>query len=65
MPRWTDEARRKQAERIREWRPWEHSTGPVTKRGKRRSAKNWARGGRGSILRIVRMIRAAVGGPAD
>ena len=65
MPRWTDEARARQRELIREWAPWEHSTGPVTRKGKRRSAKNWARGERGSMLKIVRMIRGAVSSPAD
>jgi hypothetical protein len=50
---------------IRTWAPWEQSTGPVTKRGKRRSAKNWSRGSRGSMLKILKMIRALGRGPAD
>lgn len=33
--RWTLESRRKQAEMIHRWRPWEHSTGPRTFEGKR------------------------------
>ena len=37
MPRWTDEARARQAALIREWRPWEQSTGPVTRKGKRKT----------------------------
>lgn len=40
MPRWTDEAKAKQAELIRTWRPWEHSTGPVTPEGKAKVATN-------------------------
>ena len=62
MPRWTEEAREKQAERIREWKPWTESTGPVTRRGKREAAKNWSRGGRGSFLKVLRAIRSAARG---
>lgn len=40
MPRWTDEARAKQAELIRTWRPWEHSTGARTLEGKAKVAMN-------------------------
>lgn len=40
MPRWTDEARAKQAALIRTWRPWEQSTGPVTPEGKKIVAAN-------------------------
>ncbi len=40
MPRWTPEARAKQAELIKKWKPWEHSTGSVTEEGKERSAQN-------------------------
>ena len=46
MPRWTPEARERQAALIREWKPWERSTGPVTSRGKRKASKNWSKGGR-------------------
>ena len=40
MPRWTDEARARQAEQIRKTRPWDHATGPKTPAGKKRSARN-------------------------
>ncbi len=41
MPRkWTDEQKRQQAEKIRRWKPWEHSTGPKTAQGKARSRYN-------------------------
>ena len=40
MPRWTPEARAKQAEKIKEWRPWDSSTGPTSEGGKKRSALN-------------------------
>lgn len=40
MPRWTPEARAKQARKIREWQPWHDSTGPKTVVGKARSCEN-------------------------
>ena len=40
MNGWTPERRARQAQAIRRWRPWEHSTGPRTAVGKARSARN-------------------------
>lgn len=40
MPRWTEEARLRQSQRIREWQPWEKSTGPATPEGKAIASKN-------------------------
>lgn len=40
MPRWTEEARRKQAEIQKTRRSWEQSTGPKTDAGKARSRLN-------------------------
>lgn len=37
---WTEERRKKQAETIQKHKPWEHSTGPKTKKGKARSRYN-------------------------
>lgn len=31
---WTPERRKRQADMIRNWKPWEHSTGPKTPEGK-------------------------------
>ena len=45
MPRWTEEARQQQAERIRALCPWKKSTGPKTEAGKARSARNAWKGG--------------------
>lgn len=38
--RWTDAQKARQAELIRTWKPWEQSTGPVTRVGKKESSKN-------------------------
>lgn len=43
--RWTDEARAKQAERIRKSKPWLKSTGPRTEQGKRVSRMNARKAG--------------------
>ena len=40
MNGWTPERRARQAQAIRRWRPWEHSTGPRTAEGRARSARN-------------------------
>ncbi|ARL88487.1 hypothetical protein BOC57_11220 [Burkholderia pseudomallei] len=41
MPRrWTPEQRAAQAEKIRRWKPWEQSTGPVTDEGKAVTSQN-------------------------
>jgi hypothetical protein len=40
MPRWTVEAREQQRQLIRQWKPWERSTGPITPQGKFRSSRN-------------------------
>jgi hypothetical protein len=65
MPRWTDEARARQRELIRTWAPWEQSTGPVTRKGKRKAARNWRKGSRGSLLRMLRVINGALRDPSE
>lgn len=37
---WTEERRAKQAAAIKQWRPWEKSTGPRTVEGKATSSQN-------------------------
>jgi hypothetical protein len=60
MPRWTPEARERQAALIREWKPWTRSTGPVTSRGKRKASKNWKQSSRAQIAAIKKMFRQAL-----
>lgn len=45
MPRWTPEARAKQAALITAWQPWRASTGPRTPDGKAKVARNADQGG--------------------
>jgi hypothetical protein len=40
MAVWTEERRKKQAEAIKRWKPWEKSTGPKTRQGKSRTRMN-------------------------
>jgi len=55
---WTLERRQRQAELIRTWQPWKHSTGPKTEVGKMRAARNGYKGGVRQQLRIIgRLLR--------
>ncbi|MGZ9097931.1 MAG: hypothetical protein ACXW30_06510 [Micavibrio sp.] len=59
MPRkWTPEQRAAQAARIRALKPWEKSTGPVTKSGKKRSSQNALKHGNNKTL--IRNTRKAL-----
>lgn len=61
MPRtWTPEQRAAAAERIRANRPWEKSTGPRTRAGKRNASKNaYKHGGFTETRRIAhKMLKA-------
>jgi hypothetical protein len=48
---WTPEQRRRQAEAIRRWSPWEQSTWPRTEQGKADASRNGWKGGHREILR--------------
>ena len=50
---WTPERRARQAELIRQWKPWERSTGPRTSQGKERSSKNADKGRMREILKTL------------
>jgi hypothetical protein len=45
MRNWTIEERKKQANLIRQWQPWKHSTGAKTAQGKAKSSMNAFKGG--------------------
>lgn len=42
---WTPERRARQAEAIRQWKPWNQSTGPRTEAGKASASRNADKGG--------------------
>jgi hypothetical protein len=48
---WSAERRARQAARIRDWKPWERSTGPRTEQGKARVSGNAFKGGMRPRLR--------------
>ena len=55
---WTPERRKRQAELIKRWKPWEQSTGPRTAEGKARTARNGYSGGMRMTLRaFARLLR--------
>lgn len=59
---WTEERRRKQAELIRRWRPWEQSTGPISPEGQRRVSRNaWTGGHRRQLRELARLVNQEVG----
>jgi len=60
MAGWTPERRAMMAARIRQWKPWEKSTGPVTGKGKRKASKNASRSTRAIFKRSVRNILGAL-----
>jgi hypothetical protein len=50
---WTLSRRASQAERIRSWSPWMHSTGPKSPEGKARVARNGFRGAQRPAIRSL------------
>ena len=63
---WTLERRRKQAEAIRRWKPWEQSTGPVTPEGRERVSRNaWKGGHRQKLRELITLVNAEVRASRD
>lgn len=55
---WTSERRARQAVMIRQWKPWEHATGPRTADGKATVSRNAYKGGQRELLReVARALR--------
>jgi hypothetical protein len=60
MRNWTPQARQRQAELIKQWQPWQHSTGARTIAGKAIASRNAYKGGvRQHLKEIKQMLRDA------
>ena len=58
---WTLERRQRQAELIRQWKPWAKSTGPRSPEGKERVRRNaWTGGHRAQLRELSKMVNAEV-----
>ncbi len=56
---WAPERRARQAELIRQWKPWQQSTGPKSPDGKQRVGRNAWKGGHRQMLReLSKMVNA-------
>jgi hypothetical protein len=56
MNPWTPECRARQSAAIRQWRPWEYSTGPKSEEGKARVSRNGYKGGTRVKLRELALL---------
>ena len=55
---WTPERRQRQAEAIKQWKPWERSTGPRTPQGKDAASCNaWKGGQRQTFRNLSKALR--------
>jgi hypothetical protein len=55
---WTKEQRMQQSAKIRQWQPWDKSTGPNTPEGKATASRNADKGGVRSMMRkIAKLLR--------
>jgi hypothetical protein len=58
---WTPERRAAQSTEIKNWRPWEHSSGPRTADGKARSSRNaWRGGHRRQVRELMKRLGRAL-----
>lgn len=56
--RWTKEQRAQQSAKIKQWQPWNKSTGPITPEGKATASHNADKGGVRPMLRqIAKQLR--------
>ena len=53
---WTPERRARMAQQIKNWQPWQHSTGAKTAEGKARCSQN-ANKGRGALMAQIKELR--------
>ena len=63
---WTLERRQRQAELIRQWKPWAKSTGPRSSGGKERVSRNaWTGGHRQELRELTKLVNAEVRAARD
>ncbi|PPC86737.1 MAG: hypothetical protein CTY37_05225 [Methylotenera sp.] len=59
MNGWTTERRQRQAQLIKQWQPWQHSTGARTLEGKAIASRNAFKGGfRQQLKELSQLLRA-------
>ena len=56
MRHWTPAERQRQAALIRQWQPWQHSTGARTAEGKAKASRNAFKGGFRQELKTLRQL---------
>ena len=56
MNGWTTERRQRQAQLIKQWQLWKHSTGARTIEGKAISARNAYKGGLRQQLKVIKQL---------
>ena len=58
MRQWTTQERQRQAELIKQWQPWQHSTGARTIEGKAIASRNAFKGGvRQQLKELSQLLR--------
>ena len=58
MNGWTTERRQRQAQLVKQWQPWKHSTGARTAEGKAKVSCNAYKGGYRELLqRVAKFLR--------
>ena len=56
MRKWTIEERKRQAELIKKWQPWQQSTGAKSIEGKAKTARNAYKGGSRKQLNEIKLL---------
>ena len=58
---WTQERRKRQSEAIQQWKPWNHSTGPKSLKGKAAVAGNaWTGGDWQKLREAIKALNGAM-----
>ena len=56
MRHWTATERQQQAQLIKQWQPWQHSTGARTIEGKAKASRNAFKGGFRQQLKVLNQL---------